>query len=62
MKTEINKFEEQLENDHKLITEAIGDVIAIATMNEYDVAMELIRTQFVVIDRQDLEEEINATS
>ena len=57
MKTEINIFEEQLENDHKLITEAICDVIAIATMNDYDVAMELIRSQFVVIDRQDLEEE-----
>lgn len=40
-----------------LISEAVSDVITIARLNSYDEAMDLISKQFVVIDRQDLEEE-----
>jgi hypothetical protein len=56
---DIEKLEEDLEKEATLITEAIGDVIAIATMNDYDTAIELIRSQFVVINRIDLSEEEN---
>ena len=55
-KKDIIKFEDKLEKDYQLITEAIGDIIYIARNNSYEDAMKLIRTQFVVIDRQDLEE------
>lgn len=49
------KFEKQLEDEAKLITEAVSDVITIATLNDYDAAMKLIKGQFLVIDRQDIE-------
>ena len=46
-----------LEEEASLITEAVGDVITIARLNtDEGVAEKLIREQFVVIDRQDLEE------
>jgi hypothetical protein len=56
----MNKFEEfenKLENEATLITEAISDVITIARQNSYEDAFELIKKQFLVIDRQDLEDE-----
>jgi len=51
------KLEKSLEDEHHLITEAIGDIISIVKMNDYETAIELIRTQFLVIDRQDLKNE-----
>lgn len=50
-------FEEYLQARYQLISEAVGDVITIARMNTYEDAVDLISKQFVVIDRQDLEEE-----
>jgi hypothetical protein len=55
MKEEIEEFETELENYNSLISEAIGDIITIVSFNDRDTAFELIRKQFVVIDRQDLE-------
>ncbi len=50
----ILNYEKELENEFKVITEAIGDVVSISKMNDYDSAVELIRNQFLIIDRQDL--------
>jgi uncharacterized protein (UPF0335 family) len=58
---DIEKLEEDLEKEATLITEAINDVISIANMNDYDTAIKLIRSQFVVINRIDLSEEENDT-
>lgn len=57
IKESLLKFEAELEAKATLITEAVGDVILIASMNNEKTAMELIRTQFIVIDRQDLDED-----
>lgn len=59
VKTLLPQFVEHLETDATLITEAIGDVIYIARNNPYDVAMELIKKQFVVIDMQDVDDNNN---
>jgi hypothetical protein len=49
------QFVEHLEEEATLVTEAIGDIIYIANNNSYEVAMELIKKQFVVIDLQDVD-------
>ena len=54
VKVMLSEFEQQLEKKATLISEAIGDVIAIANMSDEKNAFELIKNQFVVIDRQDL--------
>lgn len=51
----ITNFENELEKEATLITEAVGDVIGISSLNSEKDAFNLIKTQFVVIDRQDLE-------
>lgn len=59
-KEEIKKildYEEALEKEASLITEAVGDVIAISCMNDEATAMDLINSQFLVISRQDLSDE-----
>lgn len=53
----IKSFEISLENEYKLITEAIGDVYTIANWNNEKEAFESIKSQFLVIDRQDLKKE-----
>ena len=40
--------------EQNLLDEAIADVITISKLNHYSVAKKLIREQFVVIDKQDL--------
>lgn len=37
-----------------LIDEAINDTILIANLNEEEVARELLKTQFVIINKQDI--------
>lgn len=59
-KEEIKKileYEKSLESEATLITEAVGDIITIACLNDEITAMELIRSQFLVINRQDLTDE-----
>lgn len=57
-KDEIIKFSEQLESEHKLITEAIEDIVLISRINlDPKDAIESIRRQFIVINKQDLEKE-----
>jgi hypothetical protein len=50
----INELENSLEKEAELISEAINDVMTIAHMNDDETAMELIKRQFVVINRQDI--------
>jgi hypothetical protein len=49
-----NSIITKLETEDKLITEAIGDIIVIAKLNDYETAIELIKKQFIVIDKQDI--------
>ena len=51
----IFELEDSLEKDYQLITEAISDVIFIAKNNDEEIAIKLIKEQFLVIDRQDIE-------
>ena len=51
----LSELENKLEEEATLISEAVGDIITIATMNDEKSAKELIRKQFVVIDRQDIQ-------
>lgn len=55
-KEKIKKFEEDLENHAGLITEAIHDILIIAYLNDEETAFELIKKQFLVINRQDIDE------
>ena len=54
LRMNILQLEAELEDEAKLITEAIGDIITIISMNDEKTAIELIRKQFVVIDKQDI--------
>lgn len=49
-------FEKKLEDEATLITEAVADVVIIGKGNDEQTAREIIRKQFVVINRQDLTE------
>jgi hypothetical protein len=49
----LSEFENKLEEEATLISEAVQDVITISKMNDEESARELIRKQFVVINRQD---------
>ncbi len=51
------EFEKQLEEEATLITEAIADVMIISNLNDEETAKKILRKQFVIINRQDLEEE-----
>lgn len=53
-KSSVLQLEKDLEKEASLISEAIEDVITIASMNPPDVARELLKCQFVIINRQDL--------
>lgn len=52
----LTKIEQSLEKEANLISEAINDVINIATLNQQEIAEELISNQFIVINRQDATE------
>lgn len=52
----LTKIEQSLEKEANLISEAINDVINIATLNQQEIAEELISNQFIVINRQDAPE------
>ena len=47
----INELENNLEKEAELITEAINDIMSIIYMNDDETAMELIKRQFVLIDK-----------
>ena len=47
-------FEKKLEKDNGLITEAISDIVIISKLNDEESARELIKKQFLVINRQDM--------
>lgn len=51
------EFENNLEIEATLITEAVADVILIARLNDNETARAEIRRQFVVINRQDINQE-----
>jgi len=55
--SDLKSFEESLESEAKLITEAIGDVIYIVKNNESNDALSLINKRFLVIAREDIETE-----
>lgn len=55
VKAMLPEFENQLEQEATLISEAVADVIIIARLNDEETARKLIRKQFVVINRQDVE-------
>jgi hypothetical protein len=54
LKKIIKSFEKKLEKKDGLVTEAVQDVILISVMNGAKEAEELIRSQFVIINKQDL--------
>jgi hypothetical protein len=55
VKAMLPEFENQLEKEATLIGEAVADVIIIARLNDEETARKLIREQFVIINRQDVE-------
>ncbi len=55
--TQIKEFEDSLEKESGLITEAVNDVIIIATLNKEDLVFDMVNSQFLVISRQDLNKE-----
>jgi hypothetical protein len=50
------KLEKQLEEQATLISEAISDIITIASLNNEETAIKLIREQFLVINREDIDD------
>ena len=54
-KEDIINFENKLEDEAGLISEAIHDVMLIVSLNDEKTAFELIKSQFVIINKQDLE-------
>lgn len=57
IKSQISVLEKHLEDEHGLVSEAIGDIITIARLNDWEAARRLISEQYVVINRQDFDEE-----
>jgi hypothetical protein len=54
-KKKLNTITSKLEEEDKLITEAIKTVILIAKLNKNEVtAFDLIKEQFIIISKEDL--------
>jgi len=51
------EIEIELEKEAGLITEAINDIITIACLNNQEQAFDIIKKQFLVINRQDLKKD-----